>query len=236
MTAESTSRRPAWFRLLPLLGLCLLAWVLSRLDLRALSDAFGRVSLLTIALSCAWFTFNLWLKVYRWQRLLFAQGIRLPHRVALAAFMSAQFYAQVTVGRVGEFVRIEALTERGIGAGTALSSCIFDRLLDVFVVLFAGSVLGAFVLGAARAALAAALVMALLALFALWFVRRVGREPGASPPLKRAQRSEASSRARLQASNAAHSARAPWASCASWRAACCRCCAPRRCSKPCSGP
>jgi uncharacterized protein (TIRG00374 family) len=155
--------------------------VLSRLDLRALSQAFQRVSLATVAISCAWFCANLWLKVWRWQRLLLAQGIVLPHRVALATFMSAQFYAQVTVGRVGEFVRIEALTERGIGAATALSSCLFDRLLDVFLVLFAGSVLGAFVLGAARAALAASLLMGVLAVVAVAFVKLLGSERAASP-------------------------------------------------------
>jgi glycosyltransferase 2 family protein len=188
MSADSAAavlrrrRPPSWRRFLPLLGLCLLGWVLSRLDLGALSRAFGRVSLATLALSCTWFSLNLWLKAWRWQRLLLAQGIALPHRVALAAFLSAQFYAQVTVGRVGEFVRIEALTERGVSAGRALSSCIFDRLLDVCLVLFAGSVLGAFVLGAARAALAAALLMGLLALLAAAFVKLLGRERAGQAP------------------------------------------------------
>jgi uncharacterized protein (TIRG00374 family) len=189
LDTPNTVRKPAtWRRLLPLLGLCLLAWVLSRLDMQALSSAFGRVSVATVALSCGWFTFNLWLKVWRWQRLLLAQGIELSHRVALAAFLSAQFYAQVTVGRVGEFVRIEALTERGISAGTALSSCIFDRLLDVFLVLFAGLVLGAWVLGNGRVALAAALVILMLALSAAAFLDMLGREPIAAQPMSRMER------------------------------------------------
>ncbi|HEY2735207.1 MAG TPA: lysylphosphatidylglycerol synthase transmembrane domain-containing protein [Polyangiales bacterium] len=169
-------RRARWRRLLPIVGVCLLAWVLSRLDLAQLARALARVSPLTIAISCAWFSANLWLKVWRWQRLLAAQGIVLPHRIALATFMSAQFYAQVTVGRVGEFVRIEALTERGIGAGTALSSCVFDRLLDVFLVLFAGSVLGAFVLGRARAALTAALLLVVLAAVAMLLLQIFARK------------------------------------------------------------
>jgi len=168
---------PVWRRALPVIGLGLLAWVLSRLDLGALGRALGRVSVSTLGLSCGWFMLNLWLKVWRWQRLLLAQGIVVQHRVALAAFLSAQFYAQVTVGRVGEFVRIEALIERGVGTGTALSSCIFDRLLDVFLVLFAGSVLGALVLGDARTALAAASVLFALALLAALFLNMLGRAP-----------------------------------------------------------
>jgi hypothetical protein len=107
---------------LPLLGLVLLGWVFSRLDRGAFAAAFDQISAGTIALSCAWFGGNAWLKVLRWQRLLHSQGIALPHRVALAAFLSSQFYAQVTVGRVGEFMRIEALLERGVRPGTALAA------------------------------------------------------------------------------------------------------------------
>jgi uncharacterized protein (TIRG00374 family) len=179
---------PAWRRLLPVLGLGLLAWVLSRLDLAALGQAFARVSLGTLAVSCSWFTLNLWLKVWRWQRLLLAQGIVVPHRVAWAAFMSGQFYAQVTVGRVGEFVRIEALLERGVGTGSALASCVFDRLLDVFLVLFTGCVLGAFVLGNTRAALAAGSVLLTLSLLAALFLNKLGRDPGAGASRSWSQR------------------------------------------------
>jgi uncharacterized protein (TIRG00374 family) len=171
--------RPRWLRFLPLIGLFVLGWVLSRLDLHAIGAALGRVSLTTLLACAAFFSFNLWLKVLRWQRLLAAQGIRLPHRVALAAFMSAQFYAQITVGRVGEFVRIEALIERGVKPASALSSCVFDRLLDVFLVLFAGSVLGAFVLGHRRVAWAAALSLVALATLATGFLIVLGRRPAA---------------------------------------------------------
>jgi glycosyltransferase 2 family protein len=173
---------PLWRKLLPLIGLAVLAWVLHRLDLAAMQRALARVPSTTLALSCACFGINLWLKVWRWQRLLVAQAIVLPHRVVLAAFMSAQFYAQVSVGRIGEFLRIEALTERGVRPAVALSSCIFDRLLDVFLVLFAGSVLGAFVLGAARAAWAAAIVLIALALMAAAFLDMLGRERTPEPP------------------------------------------------------
>ncbi|MET0389846.1 MAG: lysylphosphatidylglycerol synthase transmembrane domain-containing protein [Polyangiales bacterium] len=160
-------------RWLPLLGFGLLAWVLSRLDLHALGRAVGRVTPLTLVLSCTYFTINAYLKVWRWQRLLKAQGIVLPHRVALASFFNALFYAQITIGRVGEFLRIEALTERGVRPGTALSSCVFDRLLDVLWVLFSGLVLGVLWLGDLRIALVVGVVLiglfiggtALLALF-----------------------------------------------------------------------
>lgn len=164
-------------RLLPLLGLVLLGWVLSRLDLHAMRAAFGRVSAGSAALACAWFSLNLWLKVLRWQRLLRAQGIFLPHRVALAAFLSSQFYAQVTVGRVGEFLRMEALLERDVSPGTALASCVFDRLLDVYAVLCAGLCFAAFWLADLRVAAMAALSMLGLAAAGLAGLRLLERTP-----------------------------------------------------------
>ena len=173
----SRRSQPAWRKWLPLLGLVLLGWVFSRLDLAALGAAFARVSVLTVGLSCVWFTLNLWLKVLRWQRLLLAQGIALSHRVTLAAFLSAQFYAQVTVGRVGEFVRIEALSERGIGMGTALASCVFDRLIDVFLVLSTGAVFAAFVVGNRGVAAASLVGLTLIGVCGALVLRVLGRAP-----------------------------------------------------------
>jgi uncharacterized membrane protein YbhN (UPF0104 family) len=85
------------------------------------------------------------------------------------------------VGRVGEFVRIEALIERGMSAGSALSSCVFDRLLDVFLVLATGSILGAFVLGQLRAALVAGALLLGLALLGAALLRVLTRPLHALP-------------------------------------------------------
>jgi glycosyltransferase 2 family protein len=175
-TEAAQPRKPGRLRKwLPLLGLLLLGWVLARLDSGALAAAFSQISAGSLALSCAWFGGNAWLKVLRWQRLLRSQEIVLPHRVALAAFLSSQFYAQVTVGRVGEFMRIEALLERGVRPGTALAACVFDRLLDVFVVLSLGVCLGALGLGDPRIALAAGACMLVLSALGLWALSVLSR-------------------------------------------------------------
>lgn len=172
---------------LPLLGLLLLGWVISRLDRAAFAAAFGKISASALLLSCLWFGGNAWLKVLRWQRLLRSQNIALPHRVALAAFLSSQFYAQVTVGRVGEFLRIEALLERGVRPATALAACVFDRLLDVFVVLSLGICLGALGLADRRVALAAAAAMIVLSALGVWALFMLGRSqpPRYLAPLSR---------------------------------------------------
>lgn len=160
-SAQPRSRLRTW---LPLLGLTLLAWILSRQDWAALSRAFARLGPRPIAEAALLFGGNALLKSVRFQRMLLAQGLTLPLPVAIASFFASLFYGQVTFGRVGELYKTEALLERGVPLGTALSSSLYDRLLDVAVVTLLAAVLGAAVLGDARAALAAgAVVLALIA-------------------------------------------------------------------------
>lgn len=158
-TPSPKPKAPLWRRLLPLIGLCLLAWILSQLDRAAMADAFARVSLPTLFIAVGSFMFNLVIKAIRWWRLLAAQGRPLPFPVAFAAFMAAQFYAQVTLGRLGEFYRAEPLIEAGVPAGEALASCVVDRLFDIFTVLCLGAVLGALVAHRTDVAWLAAAVM-----------------------------------------------------------------------------
>lgn len=165
MTEDTQGRTPRpvprWRRLLPLLGLALLAVLLAQVDRAQMGAALRRISLGALLLSAASFSLNNLIKAVRWHRMLIAQGLRVPPEVTLAAFLAGIFYGLVTFGRVGELYRAEALMERGASAGVALASSILDRLIDVFVVLLVAAVLGAFVLGNVQvAALALGLTIA----------------------------------------------------------------------------
>jgi uncharacterized protein (TIRG00374 family) len=162
--AISGARRkqvPLWRKLLPLLGLVLLGVVLSQLDRAQMAAALDHVSLEVLGLAFVTFSLNNFIKAFRWHRMLVAQGLPLPPKVTLAAFLAGAFYGLVTLGRVGELYRAEALIERGASVGVAMASSVLDRLLDVFVVLLLSAVLGALVLGNAQvAAIALALMLA----------------------------------------------------------------------------
>lgn len=154
--------RPLWRKLLPLIGLLLLGFVLSRFDLRAMEAALLRVRPGAVLLAALLFSVNMLLKALRWQRMLTAQALRLPPRVAVAAFLGSQFYGQVTFGRVGELFRAEALIERGVPLGTALSSSIYDRVIDLATVLLVAATLSSLLLGDTRTASLSAGAMLLL--------------------------------------------------------------------------
>jgi glycosyltransferase 2 family protein len=171
LETAASSPRPAWRRYLPWVGVLLLGWVFSRFDLRAVGDAFARIRLAPVLEAASLFAVNLLLKSLRWQRMLSVQNLRLPTRVAVASFFSSQFYGQVTLGRLGELYRAEALIERGVPMGTALSSCVYDRLLDLAAVLVVAAALGASVAANAQAAIVAGGGMALLLVSSLAVVR-----------------------------------------------------------------
>jgi uncharacterized protein (TIRG00374 family) len=159
---ESAFTKPGqtrWRRYTPIIGLLLLAWVLSRVDLTSMREATRALLPRTLALAAAYFCANILLKSIRWHRMLRAQRIELPWRISLAAYLNGQFYGQVTLGHVGEFYRAEALLERKLPLGLAMSSCLFDRFLDVLIVLGLAMVLGALVVGDLQAALVAAALL-----------------------------------------------------------------------------
>jgi len=170
--------------------LLLLAWVISRQDLAALGAALEAVSPVALLEAAGLFGLNLILKSVRWQRMLQAQRLPLPLPVAVAAFFASQFYGSVTLGRVGELYKAEALTEREVPLGTALSSSLYDRLLDLATVLLVAAVLATTVVGDARAGAVAGVSMVLLMAGAVVLLR--ARSLAALAPVARL-------RARLEA-------------------------------------
>ena len=170
-------------RYLPWLGIALLAWVISRQDLHALRAAVTRIQTSALLQAAGMFSLNMALKSLRWQRMLDVQRLRLPVPVAVAAFFTSQFYGQVTLGRIGELYKAEALTERGVPLGIALSSSLYDRLLDLAAVLLVAAVLATTVVGDARAGALAGACMALLMVGTLVLLR--ARSLGALGPVAR---------------------------------------------------
>ncbi len=182
--AARRPKLPWWRKAMPLIGFALLAWVLSRLELHSARQALAQLSPSAVVSCALLFSLNFALKALRWQRMLRAQGFQLPYTVAIAAFFNAQFYGQVTVGHLGELYRAEALIERGVPFGEALSSSIYDRVLDVLLVTLLAGSLGATVLGRPDV-VPWALALAALAGFGVWLLAQrmptleaSGRDPG----------------------------------------------------------
>lgn len=132
---------------LPVVGLAILVVMLARLDRQAMLAQLGRISGVHIALAASVFALNAWLKGLRWLRILRAYDIDLPYREGMIAFFASIFYGVVTIGGVGELTRSGVLIARDVHWSTALVSCLFDRALDVaLLVVIAAVALSSFYL------------------------------------------------------------------------------------------
>jgi uncharacterized protein (TIRG00374 family) len=113
------------------------------------------------------------IRVIRW-RYLFSVGTRPPARPALRALLLGELFNAVLPMRAGELARVIAVhREARTSRSEALGTVVVERLLDVLVLLALLLAVLPFVpdvswLGVAVGILAAAAVVAIAAIFALW--------------------------------------------------------------------
>jgi uncharacterized protein (TIRG00374 family) len=131
----------------PLLGVLLLVLLGTQVDFREAWRLAQAIPLSALPAAAAAYAANVILKAYRWHRMVREQGIRIPLSVSVAAFLSGALYGMLTIGRLGELMRVEALVEHSRSKGRALASCIADRLLDVAFLGFAAGVAAVVALG-----------------------------------------------------------------------------------------
>jgi len=88
------------------------------------------------------------IRAYKWKYLLNSQSIKISFFETLSLFFSSFFFASVTPGRLGEFIRIYYIKEKGHSTGKAAVSMFIDRIQDIVFLTILG-ILGALVLSSA---------------------------------------------------------------------------------------
>lgn len=155
-------------RFAPLVGIVLLALLLRHLDFREAWRATQAIPITATLLACGAYTLNATLKALRWHRMLRHQHVAILPRASFAAFMTGAFYGMLTIGRIGELLRSEVLTEHGQSKTQALANAIADRIIDAvfLLVVAAGSSIAMLPNAWSGYALLSALLLGLCAL--LW--------------------------------------------------------------------
>lgn len=108
----------------------LVGWLFTRIDPAEVATAIGAVGLGNLVLILALQLVNTALKSYKWQQLLEADGIHLPHTTAFASYMVGTFFSVFLPTAVGGDVVRALDTARRTGRRTAtLASVAADRVL-----------------------------------------------------------------------------------------------------------
>jgi glycosyltransferase 2 family protein len=125
-----------------IIGILIFVYIFLRVDISEVYEvvAKARMDYLLIVLLLAMPI--LLLKSWRWKYLLKMQGMDYDLKCAFLIYLSSGYLGVITPGRVGEFAKVFYLKEdKGINLGKAFSSVLFDRVLDLSVLLifsFAG--------------------------------------------------------------------------------------------------
>lgn len=163
----------SWLRFLPLLGLALLVYLLSRIGVGEVVMAVAAMEPRYLLGLPPLIAAALLVQTGKWDYILRRQPIRIPFGRLFQIHMVAFFYGLLTPARLGYFVKVAYLhQETGLLLPVCSVSVVVDRLLDfvvMFGMAFAGSVL---VLGGVAAAPIVGLLVATCALAATLVLSR----------------------------------------------------------------
>jgi len=116
------------------IGIVLFGWILIRIDLQQAIESIAQASTISIVVAFAFFPVIYLLKSWRWHILAHAAGANTNFWQSVHLYMSGLFLGTATPGKLGEAMKIPALTARGLSLKDAMSITVLDRLLDVGVI------------------------------------------------------------------------------------------------------
>ena len=118
------------------LSLALLAFLLTRVDLRATVGAFRGAETRYLLAALALYLAGVPLRAYRWQGLLSAIRVSVPlRRLTSLYFVGTFFNNLLPTGVGGDVIRAYELSQDGAGAAAAASTVLADRATGLLVLL-----------------------------------------------------------------------------------------------------
>ncbi len=168
-------KRSLW--LIRFIGIILLIFILTRVELSSIAYTVTKVNLWYLALAIILTLPLVFIKSWRWQFLLKIQGITYPLRQAFPAYFSGIYLGLATPGRLGDFARVLYLTnDKKLPFGEAFSSVLADRLCDIYLLVIVGGFgLIAFSLLGGGTISAVIVLLLLLVISLLLLNRRIGK-------------------------------------------------------------
>ena len=115
-------------------GVILFIYILSRINIAELIDAFKEISVEYYLVSVLFLIFGFLIRTLKWKRLITSIGAKISAKDLLEIMMKSTFLGVVTPGKLGEFWRAKYLADSGpISNGGAFYTAFMDRLVDLLV-------------------------------------------------------------------------------------------------------
>jgi hypothetical protein len=124
-----------------LIGLIILIFILTRIDLDAFIAQFKNINLYFLFTAIILNLFLIFIKTIRWKAFLTTQSLSISIKNAFSIYLSALYIGFITPGRLGEIIKALYLKQEQVTSfSKGLSSAIMDRLLDLYFLILLGSV------------------------------------------------------------------------------------------------
>lgn len=120
-------------RLLPVVGIALFIYILSKVDVSKVADGFSRINPAWFAIALGLFSLQHIIKAVRWKLLIDSYGLHYPLFGALKGWLIGYALSLITPGKVGDFARAYYLKDK-METGKALTTVMADRVIDLFVI------------------------------------------------------------------------------------------------------
>ena len=129
-------------KVLPLIGICIMAYLILRIGQEAILTTFGQVKAIYLIPAILLFLLSISIQNLKWEYLLRRQGIDLGFWPLFRIYLIGSFYGIITPGRIGNFIRIGYIKKRiGKNTGESAVSIVLDKVLE-FGALFSLSIVG----------------------------------------------------------------------------------------------
>jgi uncharacterized protein (TIRG00374 family) len=129
-------------KVLPLIGICILAYLILRIGPEAILATFGQVEAVYLAPAILLFLLSIGIQNLKWEHLLRRQGIDAGFFTLFKIYLIGSFYGIITPGRIGNFIRIRYIKKRiGRNTGESAVSIVLDKVIE-FGALFSLSIAG----------------------------------------------------------------------------------------------
>ncbi|MFH1450567.1 MAG: lysylphosphatidylglycerol synthase transmembrane domain-containing protein [archaeon] len=127
-------------RVLPVFGILLFVFILYRVGLSSIWENLKTINLFYFGISIAILVPLLFLKAYKWGRILQSFGFSYSLLESFKVLLISYYVGSITPARLGDFSRALYLKEHQIPLTKAFSSVLIDRIFDLgILILMAGA-------------------------------------------------------------------------------------------------
>lgn len=153
------------------IGIAIFLFILWRIDIKKTINIIGQINLTYFILAFLLVFLSFLIKIYRWNYIQKAQGIRYRFRDSFVMNMSSYVIGMITPGQIGELGKFMYLKNDGHPTSKAIIGVILDRIFDIILLVFWGLVGLILFFGLSKKVVWLSVAVLVIIIFAILFLK-----------------------------------------------------------------